>query len=164
MGGREKFVARLQYALQNDLIDFTNEPSFDTLWWFCAEGRPDLASPWIDKLKSMYNLEGYPGDEDNGAMSSLYIFVTAGLYPIAGRDVYYLHGARVPKVVFQVGKGKTFTILGDGVSAENMYVQSATLNGKPLERAWITHEEIMTGGTLEFVMGNKASTWGRLRE
>jgi predicted alpha-1,2-mannosidase len=164
MGGREKFVARLQYALQNDLIDFTNEPSFDTLWWFCAEGRPDLASPWIDKLKSMYNLEGYPGDEDNGAMSSLYIFVTAGLYPIAGRDVYYLHGARVPKVVFQVGKGKTFTILGDGASAENMYVQSATLNGKPLERAWITHEEIMTGGTLEFVMGNKASTWGRLRE
>ena len=94
-------------------------------------------------------------------MSSLYIFLTAGLYPIAGQDLYYLHGARVPKVVFQVGGGKTFTILGDGSSAKNLYVQSATLNGNPLERAWITHEEITAGGTLEFVMGSNPSEWGR---
>jgi predicted alpha-1,2-mannosidase len=160
MGGKEKFVERLQYALQNNLIDFSNEPSFDTLWWFCAAGRPDLAGFWTDKLKSLYTPQGYPGDEDSGAMSSLYIFLTAGLYPITGQDIYYLHGPRVPKIVFQLDNQKTFTIIGHNASPENIYIQSASLNGKPLNQPWIHHPDITTGGTLEFEMGNKPSNWG----
>jgi predicted alpha-1,2-mannosidase len=161
MGGREKFIDRLKFALNENLIDFTNEPSFDTLWWFSANGRPDLAGYWVDKLKSMYNDRGYPGDEDNGAMSSLYVFVVSGFYPIAGQDIYYLHGVRVPKVVFQTGSGKPFTVIGKNTGEKNIYVSSATLNGKPLEHPWIRHSEIVGGATLEFEMSDTPSTWGR---
>ncbi|MGN6370877.1 MAG: GH92 family glycosyl hydrolase [Phycisphaerae bacterium] len=161
MGGRDKFIERLQFALNNKLIDFTNEPSFDTLWWFSANGRPDLASEWIDKLKQLYTDAGYPGDEDNGAMSSLYIFTVSGFYPIAGQDIYYLHGPRVPKITFHLAGGRTFTVIGHNAGPGNIYVQSAALNGKPLEHPWIRHGDIANGGTLEFDMGPKPSKWGR---
>ncbi|HEX3356916.1 MAG TPA: GH92 family glycosyl hydrolase [Tepidisphaeraceae bacterium] len=161
MGGREKFVERLQYALNNNLIDFSNEPSFDTLWWFCAAGRPDLAGFWTNKLKSLYTAQGYPGDEDSGAMSSLYIFLAAGLYPIAGQDIYYVHGPRIPKITFHLPGGKTFTVISQNASPENIYIQSAKLDGKPLDHPWIHHQDITAGGTLEFEMGNKPSNWGQ---
>jgi len=161
MGGRETFNNRLQFALTDNLIDFTNEPSFDTLWWFSANGRPDLAGYWVDKLKSMYDDRGYPGDEDNGAMSSLYVFVVSGFYPIAGQDIYYLHGVRVPRVVFRTGNGKLFTVIGKNTGEKNVYVRSATLNGKPLEHPWIRHSDIVGGGTLEFEMSDTPSIWGR---
>ena len=160
MGGREQFIRRLQYALENNLIDFANEPSFDTIWWFSAVGRPDLAGHWVDKLKSLYTADGYPGDEDSGAMSSLYVFVTAGLFPIAGQDIYYLHGARLPKLIFHLGGGKIFTVVGRNASDKNVYVQSVTLNGASWDKPWITHEQLMAGGTMEFVMGNSPSDWG----
>ncbi len=161
MGGRDKFIDRLQFALNNNLIDFTNEPSFDTLWWFCANGRPDLASRWVDKLRNLYTNAGYPGDEDNGAMSSLYIFVTSGFYPIAGQDLYYLHGPRIPKINFQLGNGKTFTVIGQNTGEKSIYIQSATLNGKPLDRPWIHHADITNGGTLEFEMTDHPTAWGQ---
>lgn len=161
MGGRQKFIDRLQFALDNNLIDFTNEPSFDTLWWFCANGRPDLASLWVNKLKGLYTETGYPGDEDNGAMSSLYIFVTSGFYPVAGRDLYYLHGPRVPKIMFHLRNGKTFTIIGHNAGETNMYIRSASLNGQPLDHAWIRHGDIANGGTLEFEMTDHPTPWGQ---
>jgi predicted alpha-1,2-mannosidase len=161
MGGCDKFVERLQFALDNNLIDFTNEPSFDTLWWFSANGRPDLASLWIDKLRNLYTDAGYPGDEDNGAMSSLYIFVVSGFYPIAGQDLYYLHGPRFQKIAFHLASGKTFTIIGHDVGEKNIYIQSATLNGKPLDRPWIHHADIANGGTLEFEMTDHPTAWGQ---
>ena len=160
MGGPDQFVRRLQYGLTNNLIDFTNEPSFCTIWWLSAVGRPDLTGYWANKLRSLYTPDGYPGDEDSGAMSSLYIFVMAGLMPIAGQDIYYLHGARLPKIVFHLSGGKTFTVIGQNASPENCYVLSAMLNGVPLDHPSITHEQIMAGGSLEFVMGNSPGNWG----
>jgi hypothetical protein len=93
-------------------------------------------------------------------MSSLYTFLTSGLFPVAGQDIYYLHGPSNPKTIFQVGEGKSFTIVGNNTSDANKYVQSATLNGQPLNHAWIRHSDIANGGTLSFEMGPNPSTWG----
>ncbi len=160
MGGRDKFIKRLNYALKNKLIDFTNEPSFQTPWLFAAVKRPYLSSYWADQVRSLYQGRSLPGDEDNGAMSSLYCFLDMGFFPFAGQDIYYLHGGRLPKVSFRLHNGKTFTIINQNVGAGNIYVRSATLNGKPLENAFIRHADIFQGGTLKFVMGAQPSAWG----
>ena len=161
MGGKQLFIERLCFALDNNLIDFSNEPSFMTPWWFDAVNRPDLASRWADRLRELYDGRGCPGDDDSGAMGSLYVFLDAGIFPIAGQNLYYLHGPRVGKMSFHLSKGEIFTIFGHGASAKNIYIQSAKLNGKPLLTPSIRHEDIVAGGTLEFVMGPKSSTWGR---
>ena len=93
-------------------------------------------------------------------MASLYVFLDAGIFPIAGQDIYYLHGPRVPRIVFHLPNGKNFTIIGRHASDKNIYIQSVTLNGRPLETPSIRHNDIMAGGTLDFVMGPKPSTWG----
>lgn len=102
MGGRDTFRARLRFALENNLIDFGNEPSFMTIWLFDAVQRPYLCSLWADALRHKYNGNNLPGDDDSGAMSSLYVFLTAGFYPYAGEDIYYLHGPRVPRILFHL--------------------------------------------------------------
>ena len=160
MGGREVFLSRLQHALQKGYIDFGNEPSFMTPWLFDQVGRPYLASYWADILRRRYSGINLPGDDDSGAMSSFYIFLTAGIFPVAGTNVYYLHGARVPEVVFQLPDGKKFTVIGENAGPSSPYVQSATLNGVPLERPKIDHASITAGGTLRFVMGPRPSAWG----
>jgi putative alpha-1,2-mannosidase len=129
MGGRATFIRRLQHALASNYIDFSNEPSFMTPWLFDQVGRPYLTCHWVDVLRRKYSDRDLPGDDDAGAMSSLYVFLTAGFFPIAGQDVYYLHGPRVPELVFHLPNGKTFTVLGRNAGAANSYIQSARLNG-----------------------------------
>jgi predicted alpha-1,2-mannosidase len=161
MGGRDRFIQRLCFALENDLIDFTNEPSFMTIWLFDQVGRPDLASTWADKLRRLYDDQGYPGDEDGGAMSSLYVFLTAGIFPIAGQDTYYLHGPSLPKMVLHLSGGRTLTILGNHASAKNIFIQSAKLNGQPLTQPCLHHADLVRGGVLEFTMGPAPGDWGK---
>ena len=160
MGGTNRFIERLSFALKNNLIDFGNEPSFMTIWWFDAVGRPDLASYWADRLRGLYDARGCPGDDDSGAMASLYIFLDAGFFPIAGQDIYYLHGPRVGQVRFALPGGKVFTIVGRNASDKNVYIQSVTLNGRPLSQTFIRHVDILAGGTLIFEMGPSPSAWG----
>lgn len=163
MGGRGEFVTRLEYALNNNLIDFGNEPSFHTLWLFCTDEvqRPDLASYWTDKLLDKFPQRDYPGDEDNGAMSAMYMFLMSGFFPYSGTNDYYLHGTHLEEVTYHLENGKDFKILGENVSEKNIYVQSATLNGQPLDVAHITYDDIKNGGELKFVMGSEPSAWGR---
>jgi predicted alpha-1,2-mannosidase len=160
MGGRERFIQRLQHALRSGYIDFSNEPSFRTPWLFDFVGRPYLSSYWADVLRRKYAGGNLPGDDDSGAMSSLYIFLTAGFFPLAGQDLYALHGARVPAIAFHLPSGKTFTVLAQNAGPANPYVQSATLDGAPLDQPWLSHASILSGSTLRFVMGPKPSAWG----
>ncbi|XHR27334.1 MAG: glycoside hydrolase family 92 protein [Chthoniobacteraceae bacterium] len=160
MGGKEKFVERLKFAFKNKWIDFGNEPSFMTPWLFAAMGRPDLSSYWADMYKNRYKGRELPGDDDQGAMSSMYIFLISGFFPIAGQDIYYLHGPSVPKTTWHLANGKTFVISAQNVSKRNIYIQSATLNGRPLNAAVIHYSDIEQGGTLGFVMGETPSKWG----
>jgi len=160
MGGKAKFIERLQFALTRDLIDFGNEPSFMTIWLFDRVQRPYLASYWADKLRNLFTKDGPPGDDDSGAMGSLYVFLNAGFFPFAGSDAYYLHGPRASRFSFRVSGGRTFTVTAENAGGKNLYVQSATLNGKPLDVPVIRHADIVAGGTLAFVMGDKPSAWG----
>ena len=163
MGGRARFIERLEFALgknSNSYINFTNEPSFQAIWQFCHAGRPYLASYWADQLRQRFGDYSFPGDEDSGAMSSLYFFLTAGFFPCAGQDHYYLHGPRVPRLEFHVSGNKTFTITAENAGGANLYVQSAMLDGVPLETPLIRHADILSGSTLAFVMGPHPSAWG----
>jgi predicted alpha-1,2-mannosidase len=160
MGGQRKFIERLRFALKNNLIDFTNEPSFMTIWLFDAVKRPFLASYWANELRKKFDDRGYPGDEDSGAMGSLYVFLTAGIFPFAGQDFYYLHGPSASKMEFHLANGKTFSIVGKNVSPENIYIQLASINAKLLDSPLIRHADILGGGVLEFTMGPAPSAWG----
>lgn len=163
MGGRARFLQRMEFAYGKNsaaYIDFTNEPCFQTIWLFSHAGRPYLASYWADQLREKYGAYSFTGDEDSGAMSSLYFFLTAGFFPTGGQDTYYLHGSRVPRLEFNLANGKTFTVTAANSGGRNLYVQSATLNGVALDVPVIHHAEILGGGTLAFVMGPVPSAWG----
>lgn len=163
MEGRSRFIQRLEFALgknSNSYIDFTNEPCFQTISLFSHVRRPYLTSRWNDSLRNRFGDYSFPGDEDSGAMSSLYFFITAGFFPIAGQDIYYLHGPRVPRLEFNQPNGNTFTIIGENAGGLNLYVQSATLDGQPLESPVIRHSDILAGRTLAFIMGPNPSDWG----
>lgn len=160
MGGPDRFIERLCFALHHNLIDFTNEPSFMTLWLFNHLHRPYLTSYWADVLRRKFDDQGYPGDEDSGAMSSLYVFLASGLFPFAGQDRYYLHGPSAQRVTFRPAGGKPFAIVGHNAGPGNIYIQSARLNGRDLTEPWVRHADIAAGGTLEMTMGAKPSAWG----
>lgn len=160
-GGADAYCKRLQYALKKNLVDFSNEPSFLTPYSFIYAGRPDLCSYWVRKNAASYNVKGFPGDEDSGAMSSWYIFAALGFMPNAGQDIYLLSGPIFPKATLTMENGKQIIIEGVNASPENIYVQSLTVNGKPWPRAWLRHEDIKNGATLRFVMGPQPSDWGK---
>jgi predicted alpha-1,2-mannosidase len=164
MGGPEKFTERLEWALEHGYLDYSNEPSFQTIWLLATEQirRPDLASKWADAyLREFLANPTYPGDEDNGAMSTMYMFLMSGFFPFSGTNTYYLHGVRLPEITYHLANGKDFTIKGINAGLDNPYVQSATLNGKALNDSWITYDQIMAGGELTFVMGDQPSTWAQ---
>lgn len=167
-GGADKFIQRLELGYEKDLMGLGNEPGFFIPWLACYAGRPDIAAKWSRyraigmRNHKVYQLGpggGYGGDDDSGAMSSWWIFWSMGLFPNGGSDIYLLHGPYFPKVTIQLENGKNLVIIGENASAENLYVQSCEFNGKPWNQCWIRHEDIMKGGTLKFVMGDKPSAW-----
>ena len=176
MGGAETFTNRLLWACEHSVnyfnddhgaegyLNFTNEPSFHIPWLFCTDEikRPDLAAKVIDGVIKRFSLQNdYPGDEDNGGMSSYYIFLMSGFFPYATTENYYLHGTRVEEITFNLGNGNKLSVTGENVGEGNIYVQSATWNGKELNECKLTHKEISEGGELHFVMGDKPSDWAR---
>jgi len=160
-GGPKAFVTRLEHALTKKLIDYGNEPSFLTLRLFIDAGRPDLCSYWVRRAMNWYGPFKMPGDDDSGAMSSWYVLSAIGLFPNAGSDIFYLNSPTFPKVALHLANGRTLTISAPDTSATNLYIASATLNGKPLDRAWLRYEEIMAGGKLEFTLSDKPTNWAQ---
>ncbi|GJJ13713.1 hypothetical protein Clacol_007969 [Clathrus columnatus] len=105
---------------------------------------------------------GLPGNDDSGAMGAYAVWTHLGLYPVAGQDTYLLCRPFFPKITIQnQATGAISTIISTNFSAENIYVQSAKLNGVTYTKNWISHELFSKGGTLELVMGsNPNSAWG----
>ena len=104
------------------------------------------------------DVNGICGNDDVGQMSAWYVMSALGFYPVCpGTDVYVLGAPLFERLTIALDPAwygnKSFTVIGRNNSPENMFVQSVTLNGKPLERSWIRHHEIVTGGVLEFQMG-----------
>ena len=158
-GGKKAFCDRLTHALEKNMIDFANEPSFLTPFSFLYASRPDLSSYWVRKNTYRYTKDGFPGDEDSGAMGSWFVFATLGFFPNAGQNVYLINGPAYPKAVLTMENGKQLVIEGIGASRENVCIQSATLNGKPFNQTWLRHDDIRNGAVLKCVMGPKPSEW-----
>jgi predicted alpha-1,2-mannosidase len=159
-GGPGPFTRRLEHALGAGLIEFANEPGFLALHTFNYANRPDLTATWLRKARALF-VDGYPGNDDSGAMSSWYVFTSLGFFPNAGQDVYLVGSPVFPRATLAMENGKALVIDARGASAQNAYVQSATLNGRALTTSWFRHGEIREGGRLELVMGPKPSGWAR---
>lgn len=95
-------------------------------------------------------------------MSAFVVFSSLGFYPVTpGLPVYTIGSPMFSEVRIELAQNKYFTIIAEGVSEENKYIQSATLNGKKLNRSWFTHEELMNEGVLILKMGNRQNKeWG----
>lgn len=166
-GGPQEFTRRLDYTFTHGHYDVANEPGFMLPMLYLWAGRPDHSADVLRLTLEKYFTDtraGIPGNDDSGAMSSWWIFNTLGLYPVAGQNVYLLGTPAIPDASISVRNGKRLHIVAHGADAGglNRYIQSATLNGKPLQNAWFRHADIAGGGELSLQMGSAPSgTWGR---
>lgn len=159
MGGSEEYVRRLSHAYENRLIEYTNEPAFLVTRTFSDAGRPDLCSYWTHEImKNYYDMSGYPGNEDTGAMGSWYIFSAIGLFPNAGQDYYYLNAPKYTESVLDLGNGKTLTIRSDAAPGR-VYIKSCKVGGKQWDKATITHAELINAGLIEMELSDTPTEW-----
>lgn len=173
--GRDTFVHRLENGFQNGLFDLGNQPSLATPFLFNYAGKPWLTQHYTRYIaNTMFDTSpysGWVGEEDEGQMSAYFVLLSMGLFEVDGgcavKPFYNLSTPLFDKVVIHLDSqyypGKTFTIIAKNNAAKNEYIQSALLNGKPINRAWIYHEEIVKGGTLQINLGPQPNTsWGLL--
>jgi predicted alpha-1,2-mannosidase len=162
-GGPETFVRRLDAFFDvPGRYDVGNEPGFLAPYLYIWAGRPDKTDARVRQIiAASYHAgpNGLPGNDDSGAMSSWYAFGQIGIFPNAGQDVYLIGSPAYPQTTLHLAGGKDFVIEARNLSAENVYVTSATLNGQPLDRAWLRHPEIAAGGRLVLTMANAPSGW-----
>ena len=142
-----------------------NEPSFHIPYLYNYAGQPWKTQKRIRMLMESWfrnDLMGICGDEDGGGMSAFYVFSALGFYPVSAGMPYYTIGSPIfTKSSIKLDNGKTFTIIAKNNSRNNKYIQSARLNGKPYNKTYFSHKDILTGGTLELIMGNRPQKeWG----
>lgn len=180
MQGRERFVERLDqlFSLQVSeekykhvediagligLYAHGNEPSQHIAYLYSYAGQPWRTQERVKQIMTTLfdtTPEGISGNEDCGQMSAWYVFSALGFYPVCPGSLEYVIGRpALRSAVLKLG-GKTFTIRAENLSDENVYIQSLKLNGKAYDKAFIRHEDIVRGGTLDFVMGPTPNrTW-----
>ena len=138
-----------------------NEPDHHVAYLYNFAGQPAKTQARVRQVATLLYTNspgGICGNDDCGQTSAWYVFTALGFYPVdpvSGR--YILGSPLLDKITLHLdrkfAKSRTFTVIAKNNSAQNVYVQSATLNGKPLDRGWITHDEIMSGGKLVLEMG-----------
>lgn len=143
-----------------------NQPSHHVAYLYNYSGKP-----WKTQYYTRFICEklyragpaGLSGNEDMGSMSSWFNFSSMGFYPVTpGSNKYVISSPVFNQVVIKLEKGKTFTVKAKDNSKTNIYIQSAKMNGKSINRTWISHGEIMDGGVLEFKMGSQPNkSWGQ---
>lgn len=168
-GGEEAFLQKLDSVftvkLETTQADVTgligqyahgNEPSHHVAYLYTLAGRPERTQELIRQIFDTQYLpkpNGLCGNDDCGQMSAWYMFSAMGFYPVNPVSGEYVFGApQFPKFTLHLADGKTFTILAEGLSEEHKYIDSITLNGKPYTKSYITHEDILKGGTLVYKM------------
>ena len=169
LGGEEAFTNKLDslftVELRTQLADVTglignyahgNEPSHHVTYLYTLAGKPERTQELIRQIfDTQYRPapDGLCGNDDCGQMSAWYMFSAMGFYPVNPVSGEYVFGApQMPKFVLHLQDGKTFTVLAEGLSKEHKYVENITLNGEPYTKNYITHEDIMKGGTLVYKM------------
>ncbi len=136
-----------------------NQPIQHMIYLYSYAGQPWKTQYWIRQvMERLYNSSenGYPGDEDQGGMSSWYVLSALGIYSVCpGTDEYVLGSPKFRKATITMEDGKKFVIEAKGNSKDNVYIQNATLNGKRHTRNYIHYSDIVNGGVLELQMGNQ---------
>lgn len=136
-----------------------NQPIQHMIYLYSYAGQPWKTQYWIRQVMDrLYNSSenGYPGDEDQGGMSSWYVLSALGIYSVCpGTDEYVLGSPKFRKTTITMEDGKKFVIEAKGNSKDNVYIQNATLNGKRHTRNYIHYSDIVNGGVLELQMGNQ---------
>jgi len=177
----ERFIRTLTYMFENTPINcfsnpyynHSNEPVHQLVYIFACTGRPWLSqkfSRWV--MKNAYSLgpEGLCGNDDVGQMSAWYLLSAMGIHPFCTASNIYCIGSPLfaemeLKLNRKYHKGEILRIVAHENSDENIYIQHATLNGKPLHRAWLTYHELTSGAVVEFEMGPKPNErWGSAKE
>ena len=165
MGGPKEMEKQLDHFFDGDFYYVGDEFSMHSPYLYNYAGAPWKTQKLIRSLlknKFKATLGGLPGNEDCGQMSAWFIFSAMGFYPVCpGLPTYQIGSPAYDKVSIDLDGGKKFEVIARNNSDDNVYIQSATLNGKPYSRCWLSHEDLMAGGTLEFVMGPEPNmSWG----
>lgn len=135
-----------------------NQPIQHMIYMYNYGGQPWKAQYWIrevmDKLYTAH-ADGYCGDEDNGQTSAWYVFSAMGFYPVCpGANQYVIGTPYFDKMTLHLENGKTMTITAQNCSQENKYIQSLSVNGTPSTKNFFTHDQLMQGGNIQYVMGS----------
>ncbi|MDD6211300.1 MAG: GH92 family glycosyl hydrolase [Bacteroidales bacterium] len=160
-GGKETFIARLDTFFEKGFFQMWNEPGFlAPCLYNYAGAQAKTAKLTRDLLATQYKNtdDGVPGNDDSGSMAAWYCFHALGFFPNAGQDLYLISSPVFKKATISMDNGKTFTISSNS-NDKNIYIKSVKLNGKPLNRSWFKHTEIMNGGELVFEMTDKPVHW-----
>ncbi|WP_200976523.1 glycoside hydrolase domain-containing protein [Echinicola sp. 20G] len=187
IGGDDKLVEQLDTFFESHYYNHANQPDLQVPFIYQATGAPFKGQRLVRHLLQdtvihhyttgnergtgstvmpIYRLQPQaylPSmDDDAGTMSSWYVFGASGFFPVnVGSPYYYLHLPMFKKVRIKVEGNEFFELSVKNFDTERRYIASATLNGKKLERNWISHKEIMEGGKLEFVASKKPTEWGK---
>jgi predicted alpha-1,2-mannosidase len=173
-GGDAQFIAKLDglFTSPSNVIDARpdvsgmvgqdaqgNEPSNHLPYLYSFAGAAWKTQHWVRKVAALYNntSTGIPGNDDCGQLSSWFVFAALGFYPVnAATGVYVIGSPLVNRAsIHNSANGTTFAVVAENNSSENVYIQSAQLNGRELTRSWLTHGDILAGGELHFRMGSK---------
>jgi predicted alpha-1,2-mannosidase len=164
MGGRQAFDARLDAYFADDWNSHSNEPSHHVGYLYDYAGQPWKTQAKVREIAAdeyANKVSGLDGDDDCGQMSAWYVFTALGFYPVNPASGDYMIGSPLfSRAVIHLANGKSFTVTARNSSEQNMYIQSATLNGRPLDAPVLHYADIMSGARLDFVMGPKPSDWG----
>ena len=185
MGSPETFVNNLEQTFRQPLgkskfeffaqlpdhtgnvgqFSMANEPSLHIPYLYNYAGQPWKTQKRIRSLLAQWfrdDLMGVPGDEDGGGMSAFVVFSSMGFYPVTpGSPTYNIGSPVFNHIKIRLSNGKIFEIEAKNASDENKYIQSAALNGVEWNKPWFSHSNIINGGKLVLVMGDKANkSWG----
>lgn len=183
MGGDADFVRKLDqlFVIQADKEKYSavediagligqyahgNEPSHHIAYLYPFAGKPWKTQERLRQIMTGLfdnSAQGIPGNEDCGQMSAWYLFTSLGFYPVApGSGQYVLGRPFLDRAEISLPDGRTFTVIAHQRSEQTPYVERVLLNGRPLPRTYINHQEIIAGGTLEFFMADAPDmSWGK---
>lgn len=160
-GGYGFMIHEINEAVANGIGQYAggNEPCFHVLYLYNYVRQPWKCQKLIrTSIAELYNSgpKGFPGDEDGGAMSAWYVLSALGFYSVTpGVDQYTIGSPLFNKATITLENGNKFTIIANNNNQDNVYIHSATLNGKPYSKNRISHTDIMNGGELNFIMSNQ---------
>ncbi len=164
MGGRANYGNKLDTYFSGGHHVHSNEPSHHYGYLYNYAGQPWKTQAKVRQIAAAeygYDAGGLDGDDDCGQMSAWWLFTAMGFYPVNPASGEYLIGSPMfRRVSLRLANGKTFRVEAENVSDRNLYIQSASIDGQPLNEPLLTWEQIQSGATVKFRMGPKPSRWG----